>query len=50
MNDPCSGLINSANDSETPKLHEIFVPCLFWADELVLLSNTKDGLQNQPDI
>ena len=50
MNDLCSDLINSANDSETPKLQEIFVPCLFWADDLVLLSKTKDGLQKQLDI
>ena len=41
MNDLCSDLINSANDSETPKLQEIFVPCLFWADDLVLLSKKK---------
>ena len=50
MKDPCSDLINSANDSETPKLQEIFVPCLFWADDLVLLSKTKDGVQKQLDI
>ena len=51
MNDLCSDLINSANDSETPKLQEkIFVPCLFWADDLVLLSKTKDRLRKQLDI
>ena len=26
------------------------MPCLFWADDLVLLSKTKDGLQKQLDI
>ena len=50
MNDLSSDLINSANDSETHKLQEIYLPCLFWADDLVLLSKTKDGLQKQPDI
>ena len=51
MNDLCSDLINSANDSETSKLlQEIFIPCLFWADDLLLLSKTKDGLQKQLDI
>ena len=50
MNDRCYDLINSANDYETPKLQEIFVPCLFWADDLVLLSKTKDGLQKKLDI
>ena len=50
MNDLCSDLINSANDSETPKLREIFVSCLFWADDLLLLSKVKDGLQKQLDI
>ena len=49
MDDLCSDLINSANDSDTPKLQEIIVPCLFWADDLVLLSKTKDGLQKQLD-
>ena len=47
MNDLCSDLINSANDSETSKLQEIYVPCLFWADDLVLLSKTKDGVQKR---
>ena len=50
MTDLRSDLINSANDSETPKLQEIFVLYLFWADDLVLLSKTKDGLQKQLDI
>ena len=45
MNDLCSDLINSANNSETPKMQEIFVLCLFSADDLVLVSKTKDGLQ-----
>ena len=50
MNDLSSDLIDGTNDSETPKLQEIFVPCLFWADDLVLLSRTKDWLQKQLDI
>ena len=50
MNDPCSDLIISADDSETPKLQKIFVPCPFWANDLVLLSKTKDRLQKQLDI
>ena len=49
MNDICSDLINCAKNSETSKLQKIFVPCLFWADDLVLLYKTKDG-QEQLDI
>ena len=42
-------LTECAKDSENPKLQKIFVPCLFWADDQVLLSKTKDG-QEQPNI
>ena len=32
------------------KINDIKIPCLFWADDLVLISTTKDGLQNQVNV
>ena len=36
-------------DGDAPKLGHLLVGCLFYADDLVLLSETKEGLQKQLD-
>ena len=45
MNELCSTLIQ--NSTDVPLLNDINVSCLFWADDLVLISTTKEGLQKQ---
>ena len=30
-----------------PTINDIKIPCLFWGDDLLLISTTKDGLKNQ---
>ena len=42
MNDLCSDLLNS-NNIDTPKISDLAVPCLFWADDLVLISESERG-------
>ena len=48
MNELFSDLIQMEQDAPTVK--DIKIPCLFWADDLVLISTTKDGLQNQLNV
>ena len=36
--------------TETPIINDNKVPCLFWADELLLISKSKQGLQKQIEI
>ena len=43
MNDLCSDLLNS-NNIDTPKISDLAVPCLFSADDPVLISESKEGL------
>ena len=38
-----------SDDTDSPKLNQLFVHCLMYADDLVLLSLTEDGLQNKLD-
>ena len=45
MDELCPTLIQSSTDVSL--LSDIKVPCLFWADDLVLISTTKEGLQKQ---
>ena len=49
MNDPCSDLLNS-NNIDTPKISDLAVPCLFWADDLVLISEAKEGLRQHLNV
>ena len=49
MNDLCSDLLNS-NNIDTPKISDLAVPCLFWADDLVLISESKKGLQQHLNV
>ena len=35
-------------EQDAPTINEIKIPCLLWADDLVLMS--KDGLQNQLNV
>ena len=49
MNHLCSGLLNS-NNIYTPKISDLAVSCLFWADDLVLKSEAKKGLQQRLDV
>ena len=48
MDELCSDLIQMEQDA--PTINGIKIPCLFWADDLVLISTTKDGLQNQLNV
>ena len=44
MNDLCTELLKSSDNSNLIELGDCTVPCLFWADDLVLISKTKEGL------
>ena len=48
MDQLCSDLIQTEQDA--PTINDIKIPCLFWADDLVLISTTKYGLQNQLNV
>ena len=45
MDELCSDLIQME-----PTINDIKIPGLFWADDLVLTSASKDGLQNQLNV
>ena len=49
MNDLCSDVLNS-NNIDTPEISDLAVPCLFWADDLVLISQSKEGLQQHLNV
>lgn len=36
-----------ASDNDSPKLKDVYVHCLMYADDLVLMSLSEDGLQNK---
>ena len=48
LDELCTDLLKA--DTETPVINGKKVPCLFWADDLVLISKTKDELQTQLDL
>ena len=48
MDELCLNLIQMKKDA--PTINSIKIPCLFWADDLALISTTKEGLQNQLNI
>ena len=48
MNELCSDLIQMEQDA--PTINDIKISCLFWANDLVLISTTKDGLRNQLNV
>ena len=37
-------------DKDATTINSIKIPCLFWADALVLISTTKDDLQSQLNV
>ena len=44
-NDLCTELLKSSDYSNLIELGDCTMPCLFWADDSVLISKTKEGLQ-----
>ena len=48
MDELCSDLIQMEQDAST--INDIKIPCLFCSDDIVLISTTKDGLQNQLNV
>ena len=48
MDELCLNLIQMGKDA--PTINSIKITCLFWADDLVLISTTKEGLQNQLNV
>ena len=50
MNDLCSELLRKSSIIDSPVFSNTNIPCLLWADDLVLLSKTKNDLQEQIDI
>ena len=48
MDELCLNLIEMGKD--TPTMNSIKIPCLFWTDDLVMISTTKQGLQNQLNV
>ena len=38
------------NGKDAPTVNSIKIPCLLWADDLVLISAIKEGLQNQLNV
>ena len=49
MNNLYSDLLNS-NNIDTPKIFDLAVPCLFRGDDLVLISESKEGLQQHLNV
>ena len=52
MDELCLNLIQMGKDAPPPPptINSITIPCLFWADDLVLISTTKEDLQNQLNV
>ena len=48
MDELCSDLIQMEQDA--PTINDIKIPCLFLADDLILISTTKEGLRNQLNV
>ena len=49
MNDLCSDLLDS-NNIYTPKISDLAVPCLLGTNDLVLISESKEGLQQHLNV
>ena len=49
MNDLCSDFLNT-NNIYTTKISDLAVPCLFWANDLVLILESKEGLQQHLNV
>ena len=48
MDELCTNLLET--ETEAPIINDNKVPCLFWADDLLLISKSKQGLQKQIEI
>ena len=48
MDELCLNLIQMGKDA--PTINSIKITCLFWADDLVVISTTKEGLRNQLNV
>ena len=50
MDELCTNLLETETETEAPIINDNKVPCLFWADDLLLISKSKQGLQKQIEI
>ena len=50
MNDLCTNIMENEKDTDSPNIKDIKVLCLFWADDLILISESKEGLQEHLNI
>ena len=50
MNDLCTSIMKNEEDTDSPNIKDIKVPCLFSADDLILISKSKEGLQEHLNI
>ena len=50
MNDLCTNIMENEKDTDSPNIKDIKVPCLFWADDLILISKSEEGLQEHLNI
>ena len=48
MDELCTNLLEI--ETEAPIINDNNVPCLFWADDSLLMSKSKQGLQKQIEI
>ena len=46
MNDLCTELLKNSDNSNLIELGDCTVPWLFWADDLILISEIKRGYRN----
>ena len=50
MNDLCTNIMENEKDTDSSNIKDIKVPCLFWANDLILISISKEGLQEHLNI
>ena len=50
MNDLCTNIMENEKDTDSTNIKDKKVPCLFWEDDLILISKSKEGLQEHLNI
>ena len=50
MNDFCTNIMENEKDTDSPNIKDIKVPFLFLVDDLILISKSKEGLQEHLNI
>ena len=50
MDELCTNLLEIETEAEAPIINDNKAPCLFWADDLLLISKSRQGLQKQIEI